>query len=146
MPLGNGERRWPSDARLRERAVRLLTETALFRHVSRRLLADMVAHYGLTELDRMGGTISGIVPAILLVLEGSVDVVLPTTPGIPPTVLNLPIGSYSRTVPGVQWGMSTLRAGGTKRVRVFLIDREAFLNDLPQMLVNQLAPVALQAL
>jgi hypothetical protein len=144
--MGNGERRWPSDARLRERVVHLLAETALFRHVSRRLLADMVAHYGLTELDRVGGTISGIVPAILLVLEGSVDVMLPGPPGTPPKVLNLPIGNYSRTVPGVQWGASTLRAGGTKRVRVFLIERDAFPNDLPQMLVNQLAPVALQAL
>lgn len=140
------ERRWPSDARLRERAVHLLAETALFRHVSRRLLADMVAHYGLTELDRIGGPIVGITPAVLLVLEGSVDVVLPASPGMPePTVLNLPIGSYSRTMPGVHWQDAILRSGGARRARVFLIER-AEVKNLPQMLVNQLAPAALQAL
>lgn len=131
----------PSNEELRERATNALKRTDLFRHVGRRVLGDLVDKFGLTLVSRPGEgvVLEDVEPAVLVVLEGALEV-----GGKHPVVLQP--GVYLRNHPlflEVHWDGSRIEAVGATPVRVFLLDARAF-DGLPRIVVNALDPNELE--
>jgi hypothetical protein len=133
----------PAEEELVERTLTLLKRTPLFRKVSRRLVTDVIAAHGFTEVDRAPGplVLDGVQPAILVVVEGALEV-------RGPSHLLLQPGAYLRPDPplvGINWANSKIESAEPERVRVFLLNI-AQMQQLPRVVINALDLSALEAM
>jgi hypothetical protein len=138
-----------SDEGLRERAAYALKGHGLFRHVSRRMLIDLVDKFDLERVGPVGAPPNPAVhaPAVLVVLEGTLRI---DEPGPnPPTMLTPGIYAlHQHPLRGVNWGAGpAVYATEERTVRVFVVTRAHLIqNELPRILVNAMDENELQRL
>jgi hypothetical protein len=138
-----------SDEELRERAAHALKGHDLFRHVSRRILIDLVDKFGLERVGPIGTPpiAAAHAPAVLVVLEGALRIEEPGP--IPPTILTPGIYAlHQRPLRDVNWGTGPIVSAAEQRTaRVFVVTRAHLIQDeLPQILVNAMDGGELQRL
>jgi hypothetical protein len=139
-----------SDEELRERAAHALKGHGLFRHVSRRILIDLVDKFGLERVGPIGTPpIAGVhAPAVLVVLEGTLQIEEPLTTN-PPTILTPGIYVlHQHPLRDVSWGAGPIVSAAEHRAaRVLVVTRAHLIHDeLPQILVNAMDGSELQRL
>jgi hypothetical protein len=131
----------PSDQEMRERAAHAIRQTALFAHVSGRLIVDLVERIGLRSVEHaLPAVVKNVHPAMLIVLEG--EVVVHATAA----TLALAPGTYLAFDPvlaAVDWASgSVIESARADPVRIFLVTCGEF-HALPRVMVNALDPAAL---